>query len=180
MQLTPPSHWKRKISSHVVSKPFHAFPEAISDHKVGPLLSMFGSNMFKPLQITTLLEILYFVWNTYMKVTSRLQTKKVTSNQNKSAVTFRTRSHFIHLHPPAVQLRPRDEPETLNRGPRTPEDHELNWPSEEPDRQEYRQLKRKFLVETAEIPETLISLAWAGGRIFTQPAGLGIWWYMEK
>jgi hypothetical protein len=61
MQLTPPSHWKRKISSHVVSKPFHAFPEAISDHKVGPLLSMFGSNMFKPLQITTLLEILYFV-----------------------------------------------------------------------------------------------------------------------
>ena len=50
MQLTPPSHWKRKISSHIVSKPFHAFPEAMSDHKVGhccPCLVQTCSNHFK-------------------------------------------------------------------------------------------------------------------------------------
>ena len=36
-----------------------------------------------------------------------------------------------------------------------------------------KQLKRKFLAETAEITEaTIISLASAGGRNFTQPAGL--------
>ena len=34
----------------------------------------------------------------------------------------------------------------------------------------------RFLAETAEITEaTTISLAWAGGRIFTQPACLGIY-----
>jgi len=44
-----------------------------------------------------------------------------------------------------------------------------SWPCKNP----AKQLKRKFLAETAEISEaTIISLAWAGGRNFTQPAGL--------
>ena len=42
-----------------------------------------------------------------------------------------------------------------------------------------KQLKRKSLAETAEITEaTIISLAWAGGRNFAQPAGLGIYTYI--
>ena len=44
-----------------------------------------------------------------------------------------------------------------------------SWPCKNP----AKQLKRKFLAETAEISEArIISLAWAGGRIFTQPGGL--------
>ena len=46
-----------------------------------------------------------------------------------------------------------------------------SWPRKNP----AKQLKRKFLAETAKITEaTIISLAWAGGRNFRQPAGLGI------
>ena len=49
-----------------------------------------------------------------------------------------------------------------------------SWPCKNP----AKQLKRKFLAETAEISEaTIISLAWAGGRNFTQPEGLGIYIY---
>ena len=49
-----------------------------------------------------------------------------------------------------------------------------SWPCRNP----AKQLKRKFLAETAEISEaTIFLLAWAGGRNFTQPAGLGIYVY---